>query len=168
MSSRLTGLQFSMKGAMPYRSKLTPFEAEIVDLRRTRPPTPYTEIVRRLKERHGLQVQVSALFNFVKVRRKWDRLYSLASQPSLSTVARSASVQSRLPTQTSRSEPRAETTPVHTGKSVPRAAQAPVPRQNPSGRTLKSFTPSAEYNLERLTPEQMAKCLAELKREQGE
>jgi hypothetical protein len=32
---------------------------------------------------------------------------------------------------------------------------------------LKSFTPSAEYNLERFTPEQMAEWLAELKREQG-
>jgi hypothetical protein len=80
---------------MPNRSKLTPFEAEIAELRRTRPPTPYTEIVRVLKERHGLAVQVSTLFNFVKVRRKWDRLHRLASQPS--TVAASASAQRSLP-----------------------------------------------------------------------
>jgi hypothetical protein len=152
-----------MSGPMPYRSKLIPFEAEIADLRRTRPPTPYTEIVRVLKERHGLAVQVSTLFNFVKVRRKWDRLHRLASQPSRSTVAASASAQRSLPKLGTRSASRAEAT--HT--AVPRNGESPVVRQNPRGRTLKSFTPSAEYNLERLTPEQMAEWLAELKREQG-
>jgi hypothetical protein len=146
---------------MPYRSKLTPFEAEIAQLRRTRPPTPYSEIVRVLKERHGLAVQVSTLFNFLKVRRKWDRLHRLASQPSRSMVAASASRQPSLPKLGTRSPSRAEATP------IPRSGESPVLRQNPSGRTLKSFTPSAEYNLERLTPEQMAEWLAELKREQG-
>jgi len=161
MDSQLMGLKFP-GGPMPYRSKLTPFEAEIADLRRTRPPTPYTEIVRVLKERHGLAVQVSTLFNFVKVRRKWDRLHRLASQPSRSTVAASASAQPSLPKLGTRSASRAEAT--HT--VVLRNGESPVVRQNPSGRTLKSFTPSAEYNLERLTPEQMAEWLAELKREQ--
>jgi hypothetical protein len=148
---------------MPYRSKLTPFEAEIADLRRTRPPTPYTEIARVLKERHGLAVQVSTLFNFVKVRRKWDRLHRRASQPSRSTVAASTSAQPSLPKLGTRSASCAEATQT----AVPRSGESPVLRQNPSGRTLKSFTPSAEYNLERLTPEQMAEWLAELKREQG-
>ena len=146
---------------MPYRSKLTPFESEIADLRRTRPPTPYAEIVRVLKERHGLVVQLSTLFNFVKVRRKWDRLHRLASQPSGSTA--SAPPQQSLPKLGTRSASCSEAT--HT--AVPRGGESPVLRQNPSGRTLKSFTPSAEYNLERLTPEQMAEWLAELKREQG-
>jgi hypothetical protein len=148
---------------MPYRSKLIPFEAEIADLRRKRPPTPYTEIVRVLKERHGLVVQVSTLFNFVKVRRKWDRLHRLSSQPSRSTAGASASPQPSLPKLGTRSPSRAEAS--HT--AVPRNGQSPAVPQNPSGRTLKSFTPSAEYNLERLTPEQMAEWLAELKRERG-
>ena len=78
MDSRLIGLQFPMSG--PNRSKLTPFEAEIADLRRTRPPTPYRRVVRLLKERHGLTVQVSTLFNFVKVRKKWDRLHLSAGE----------------------------------------------------------------------------------------
>jgi len=152
---------------MPYRSKLTPFEAEIADLRRTRPPTPYIEIVRILKERHGLTVQVSTLFNFVKVRRKWDRLQSLAPQPPLSTIARGAPTQPRLQNQRHRSAPRSEATPDRSVTAAPRSGNAPLLRPHPGGRTLKSFTPSAEYNLERLTPEQMAEWLAELKREQG-
>jgi hypothetical protein len=148
---------------MPYRSKLTPFEAEIADLRRTRPPTAYSEIVRLLRDRHGLTVQVSTLFNFVKVRKKWDRLQRLAPQSPIST----ASTQTSLHNQRPRLPSRAEIAPVHQGEPVPRTGNAPPPHQNPGGRTLKSFTPSAEYNLERLSPEQMAEWLAELKREQG-
>jgi len=155
-----------MSDPMPYRSKLTPFEAEIADLRRTRPPTPYTEIVRLLKERHGLAVQVSTLFNFVKVRRKWDRLQSPTPQQLPSTIATAASSQTKPHKQQPPSARRAQVAPIHKGEPVPRSANAPPPR-HPGGRTLKSFTPSAEYNLERLTPEQMAEWLAELKREQG-
>ena len=167
MDSRLIGLQFPMSSPMPYRSKLTPFEAEIADLRRTRPPTPYTEIVRVLKERHGLAVQVSTLFNFVKVRRKWDRLQSLAPQPPPSAVARSASTQPMPQNQRDRSTPRAGATLLGLSPLLLAVAKFQLLRQNPGGRTLKSFTPSSEYNLERLTPEQMAEWLAELKREQG-
>src|SRR4030095_15283451 len=126
MNSRLMGWKFP-GGPMPYRSKLTPFETEIADLRRTRPPTPYTEIVRVLKERHGLAVQVSMLFNFVKVRRKWDRLHRLASQPSHCKVA--ASAQPSLPKLGTRSASRAEA--AHT--AFLRSGDAPVLRQNPSG-----------------------------------
>jgi hypothetical protein len=151
----------------PYRSKLTPFEEEIASLRRTRPPTPYSEIVRLLKDRHGLTVQVSTLFNFVKVRRKWDRLQRLAARLPLPTITRGVPTQPRPQNQRYRSAPCSETTPVHPVKTVPRSINAPLPRQNPRGRTMKSFIPSAEYNLERLTPEQMAEWLAELKREQG-
>ena len=56
--------------------------------------------------------------------------------------------------------------PLTRSPPAPQPGNAP-PRKNPGERTLKSFTPSAEYNLERLTPEQMAEWLAELKREQG-
>jgi hypothetical protein len=111
MDSRLMVLKFP-GGPMAYRSKLTPFEAEIAQLRRTRPPTPYSEIVRVLKERHGLAVQVSTLFNFLKVRRKWDRRHRLASQPSRSNIVGSASVQPGLSKQGPRWASPAEATPV--------------------------------------------------------
>jgi len=151
---------------MPYRSKLVPFEAEIADLRRKRPPTPYSEIVRLLKDRHGLTVQVSTLFNFLKVRRKWDRRQSLSPQPPSPAVARPASIQPMSEIQRDRSTRRAGPTarPV---EPSPCSSRISPPYKKPGGRTLKSFTPSSEYNLERLTPEQMAEWLAELKREQG-
>jgi hypothetical protein len=152
---------------MPYRSKLIPFEAEIADLRRKRPPTPYSEIVRLLKDGHDLTVQVSTLFNFVKVRRKWGRLQSLPPQPLPSAVARSASTQPMSEIQRDRSTIRARATPARPVEPSPRSGKVALPHEKPGGRTLKSFTPSSEYNLERLTPEQMAEWLAELKREQG-
>ena len=127
MDRRLMGLKFP-GGPMPYRSKLTPFEAEITDLRRTRPPTPYTEIVRALKKRHGLVVQVSTLFNFVKVRKKWDRLHRLASQPSRSKIIGSASVQPGLSKQGPRWGSHVEATPIQA--TAPRSKEAPVLRQS--------------------------------------
>jgi hypothetical protein len=71
-----------MPAPKPYRSKLITFEAEIAVLRRKRPPTPYSPIVKILKEKYGLAVRVSTLFNFVKVRRRWDRVHSSDGHPA--------------------------------------------------------------------------------------
>ena len=60
----------------PYRSKLTPYEAEITQLRRQRPPMPYREIVSLLHERYGVVVSINALFSFLKIRRRWNRSQS--------------------------------------------------------------------------------------------
>ena len=44
---------------LPFRSKLAPYEHEIVELRRQRPPVSYREIVRRLKERYDVTVTIN-------------------------------------------------------------------------------------------------------------
>ena len=153
-----------MSAPKPYRSKLIPFEAEIAALRRKRPPTPYSEIVRLLKDSHGVTVQVSTLFNFVKVRRKWDRLYRAAAEPLPSSTGKSQRVRHRSKQRQWSSLP-AKHYPLRSVEPPPGRASVPPPK--PTGKALKSFTPSSEYNLERLTPEQMAEWLDELKREQG-
>jgi hypothetical protein len=152
-----------MSAPKPYRSKLIPFEAEIVALRRRRPPTPYSEIVRLLKDSHGVTVQVSTLFNFVKVRRKWDRLYPTAAEPLPSSTGKSQRVTAPIKAETV-VQPPGKTLPLRSVE--PSSGRASVPPPKPSGKALKSFTSSSEYNLERLTPEQMAEWLDELKREQ--
>ena len=58
---------------LPFRSKLAPFEQEITELRRKRPPASYREIVQLLKEQHGVEVTINGVFVFLKTRRKWDR-----------------------------------------------------------------------------------------------
>ncbi len=50
-----------MTAPRPFRSKLQSFEAEIAAMRHKRPPIPYREIVKFLKERHGISVQLGAL-----------------------------------------------------------------------------------------------------------
>jgi hypothetical protein len=148
---------------IPHQSRLAAFESEIVDLRRRRPPTPYRQVLRLLRQKHGVQISLHALYSFVQVRKKWERIHRSAAECLASSAER--------PPRASTPIKPATTVPVsfkgiRPVTAVAQPGNAPPPR-HPGGRTLKSFTPSAEYNLERLTPEQMAEWLAELKREQG-
>ncbi|HEX2520709.1 MAG TPA: hypothetical protein VHP35_01195 [Terriglobia bacterium] len=151
---------------IPHQSRLVSFEKEILDLRKRRPPTPYRRILCLLRQKHGVQISLHALYSFVQVRKKWERVHRSAAE----CVASSAQSPPRvsMPIKPATTVPvSAKAAPIHPVTATPRPVNAPPLRQNPGGRTLKSFTPSAEYNLERLTPEQMAEWLAELKREQG-
>ena len=60
----------------PYRSSLIPFEDEILDLRRRRPPTPYARIAELRRERHQLSVCRETIFKFVRVRSRGRKVYS--------------------------------------------------------------------------------------------
>ena len=146
---------------IPHQSRLAAFEREIADLRRRRPPTPYRQILCLLRQNHGVEISLHALYSFVQVRKKWQRIHRSAIECAASSPERPLRVSTPIKPAT--------TVPV-SAKAVtaaPQPGNAALPRKNPGERTLKSFTPSAEYNLERLTPEQMAEWLAELKREQG-
>ena len=70
----------------PYKSKLTPYEAEITQLRQQRPPMPYREIVIWLHQRHGIVVSINALFSFLKIRRRWNRSQSGGSATRAATA----------------------------------------------------------------------------------
>ena len=52
----------------PWQSRLIPYEEEILELRRRRPPMPFEQIVTRLAVRHGVKVHLDTVHNFVKVR----------------------------------------------------------------------------------------------------
>ena len=151
---------------IPHQSRLAAFEREIAGLRSRRPPTSYRQILCLLRQKHGVEISLHALYSFVQVRKKWDRIHRSATE----CAARSAQIPPRVSTPIKPAtefpvSPKA--VPAHPVTAAPQPGNAPPLRQNPGGRTLKSFTPSAEYNLERLTPEQMAEWLAELKSEQG-
>lgn len=149
---------------IPHQSRLAAFEQEIVDLRRGRPPTPYRQILSLLHQEHGVQISLHALYSFVQVRKKWERIHRSAGECLAGPTER--------PSRVSTSIKPATVVPVSSKgirpvTAVAQPGNAPPPSNSSGERTLKSFTPSAEYNLERLTPEQMAEWLAELKREQG-
>ena len=60
----------------PHQSSLIPYEVEIINLRRRRPPMPYTQIAELLQEKYGLTVQAPAIFKFIKVRSRGRKVYS--------------------------------------------------------------------------------------------
>jgi hypothetical protein len=143
-----------MPAPKPYRSKLIPFDAEIAVLRRRRPPTPYSQIVQILKEKYGLAVRVSTLFNFVKVRKRWDRVHSSNGHPAGNPRTNfSMSLKPVRPGQVEK-----------TLVAVERTSQDPVVEQPapPRRRFMSSFTPGDRYNLHRLTPEEKAAYIKKL------
>jgi len=150
---------------IPHHSRLAAFEQEIAGLRRRRPPTPYRQILRLLSQKHGVQISLHALYSFVQVRKKWQRIHRSAIECAASSPERPLRVST--PIKPATTVPvGAKAAPAHPVAAAPQPGNPPS-RKSPGERTLKSFTPSAEYNLERFTPEQMAEWLAELKREQG-
>jgi len=149
---------------IPHQSRLAAFEQEIGDLRRRRPPTSYRQILCLLRQNHGVEISLHALYSFVQVRKKWDKIHRSAAEHTASSAQRPPRVSTPIkPATTVPASAKAAPAPV----TVAQPGNALLPRKSPGERTLRSFTPSAEYNLERLTPEQMAEWLAELKREQG-
>ena len=53
-----------------YQSCLVPFEDEILSLRGTSPPTPYSKIAEYLKEKHQISVRHVTIYSFLKTRAK--------------------------------------------------------------------------------------------------
>ena len=127
----------------PYRSKLQPFEAEIAAMRQKRPPISYREIVKLLRDRHGLLVQLSTLANFVKVRSKGKRSTYLFGPPW-------HRAKYALPDQVKKSS----TPKLPSNNNIPKGRKAGNSPQPPRRRV--SFTASEHYNLTRLTPEEAA------------
>jgi hypothetical protein len=52
----------------PWQSRLIPYEEEILELRRRRPPMPFDQITARLATKYGMKVHLDTVHNFVKVR----------------------------------------------------------------------------------------------------
>jgi len=132
----------------PYKSKLTPYEAEITQLRQQRPRVPYREIVVWLHQRHGVVVSINALFSFLKIRRRWNRSQSGGSGTRAATAEKkTASVSIPLPPSGSRQAGTLSAT-------IESRPDKPKPRFK--------YKPSDRYNLTRLTPEQIAALMNQI------
>jgi hypothetical protein len=115
-----------MKGK-PYRSSLIPYEEEIIDLRRRRPPMPYSQIAELLSRKYHLKVCRETIFKFVRVRSRGRKVYSY-SPSRVSGKVVSGHLLIKLAT--------------------PASKQPPKP--------LFDFKFSDRYNLTRLPPEEAA------------
>lgn len=163
----------------PYQSSLIPHEEEIIALRQQRPAMPYAQIAAVLRERHGLVIQRAAIFKFVKVRSRGRKVYGYRrairerKTASSTTAALGPSGSRPSATRPATTNQAAPMRPQPKPSQVPSRAPAlpsgfiPLKRDQPAtvARRLKTFTPSAEYNLERLTLEQMEAFLKELDEE---
>ena len=54
----------------PYQSCLIPYEKEIIDLRRKKPPMPFSRIAEYLNEKYQISVRRQTIKKFLKVRAK--------------------------------------------------------------------------------------------------
>ena len=54
----------------PYRSCLLPYEAEIITLRRKRPPISYSQIAALLHDKYQIKISKVGVFEFIKHRVK--------------------------------------------------------------------------------------------------
>ena len=57
-------------GGKPYQSSLMPYEAEIVALRRKKPPVSYSRIAALLHEKYQITISKVGVFEFIKHRVK--------------------------------------------------------------------------------------------------
>src|SRR5258706_3068508 len=150
----------------PYQSCLIPHEEEIIALRQQRPPMPYAQIAAVLQEKHGLVIQRAAIFKFVKVRSRRRKVYGYLrtitdkKTASSTTAPPGPSGSGHSATRPASTDQAVLTRPASNQSQIPsRAPSSPVDfiplKRDPSAtvrRRLKTFTPTAEYNLERLTP----------------
>ena len=72
----------------PYQSCLRPYEDEIFELRRKRPPVPFSKIAELLHEKHQLKVNREAVFKFVKVRKSIHKIGKSTDVKSLVQLRR--------------------------------------------------------------------------------
>ena len=72
----------------PWQSRLIPYEEEILELRRRRPPMPFDQIATRLATKYGLKVHLDTVHSFVKVRLGLYRENSRKQSPGTTVVSK--------------------------------------------------------------------------------
>jgi hypothetical protein len=149
----------------PYQSMLIPYEEEILGLRKQRPPVAYVRIAELLKEKYQVSIQRAAIFKFMKVRSRWKRQEAREKGRGCTALNTVATCGSR---PLSTSPPRNEAVPDPEGIDCRQPGLGwQKGRPASTGKILKTFTPSNEYNLTRLTPEEAAAFVEELRREKN-
>ena len=146
----------------PYQSILIPYEEEILSLRRQRPPMALARIAELLMEKHQVPIQRAAICKFLKLRARWRKKEARENRPA--SPRNTAQTRSSQPD--TRIGPKIDAVPPNTAGIEPRRQWLGWQEKPASGgRTLTTFTPSNEYNLTRLTPEEAAAYVEQLRRE---
>lgn len=151
----------------PYQSRLIPYEEEIVSLRKRRPPVAYARIAELLKEKYQVSIQRAAIFKFVKVRSRWKRKEAREKEPACTALNTALACGSRPLSAQAQSKNEAPRPNSERIEDLRPWLDWQKERATSTGRILKTFTPSNEYNLTRLTPEEAAAFVEQLRREKN-
>ena len=149
----------------PYQSSLIPYEEEILSLRRQRPPMAFARIAELLMEKHQVFIQRAAICKFVRLRARWKKkdaqLNRAASKTWNTALTHSPQPNSAI------TRPKTDAMPLNAAGTEPRRPWLGWQNEKPAsgGRMLTTFTPSNEYNLTRLSPEEAAAYVEQLRRE---
>ena len=149
----------------PFQSSLIPYEEEILSLRRQRPPMAFARIAELLREKHQVPIQRAAICKFVRLRARWKKKEAQQNRAAAKTW--NTALTHRSQPQSARTAPKTDAVPPNTaGTENPRPWMG-WQNEKPASREKKltTFTPSNEYNLTRLSPEEAAAYVEQLKRE---
>jgi len=151
----------------PYQSSLIPYEVEILSLRKQRPPVAFARIAELLKEKHEVSVQRAAICKFVKVRARWKKKEAQENRATSKTWNTALTHGSH--PHNARAGPKTDAVPPNSAGIEPRRPWLGWQNDKPAsrGKMLTTFTPSNEYNLTRLTPEEAAAYIEQLRREKN-
>jgi len=148
----------------PFHSSLIPYEEEILSLRRQRPPMAFARIAELLKEKHEVSIQRAAICKFVRLRARWKK--KEAQQNRAASKTWNTGLTHRSQPYSARTGPKTDAVPPNTTGIEPRRQRLGWQEKPASaGRRLTTFTPSNEYNLTRLSPEEAAAYVEQLRRE---
>ena len=128
-----------------YRSRLIPYENEIIALRRKRPPMPYSQIADLLREKYQITVNRQSIFKFIKVRTKGYKPCKYAWNIELINSGSKTTTETPVP------KPAFSPTPTSADMQKPEKFQYKYSRDHD--------------NLTRLSPEEIAAERAKLKKE---
>jgi len=146
----------------PYQSILIPYEEEILGLRRQRPPMAFARIAELLKEKHQVSIRRAAICKFVKLRAQWKKKEAQENRVASKTWNTALTHGSQPHSVLTRPKPGA--VPTNSVGIEPRRQRFGWQEKPASGgRMLTTFTPSNEYNLTRLTPEEAAAYVEQLR-----
>ena len=147
----------------PYQSILIPYEGEILSLRRQRPPMAFARIAELLMEKHQVSIQRAAICKFVKLRARWKK--KEAQQNRAASKTGNMALIHRSQPDSARTGPKTDAVPNAAGVEPRRQWLGGQKESASRGRMLTTFTPSNEYNLTRLSPEEAAAYVEQLRRE---
>jgi transposase len=149
----------------PFQSSLIPYEEEILSLRRQRPPMAFARIAEILMEKYQVPIQRAAICKFVRLRARWKKKEAQQNRAAAKTW--NTALTHRSQPQSARTAPKTDAVPPNTAGTEPRRPWLGGQNEKPASRErmLTTFTPSNEYNLTRLSPEEAAAYVEQLRRE---